>query len=238
MNLIAALGVLGSMLALSAIASPALAQNAPAPVPPLPWPPPPVEPAPAPYPSASQLPAVPQPPPAPGAWAPPNSGYWPPQPTQVAPPPGPRTLPYVEGQPAPAGYELQSSRSRPLIIGGAVTLALSWNAALLAGYIVEMSYSADCEDNWSSRCDVKPYLMLGIPLAGPFLGAMSLDMNPTEQAVALLDGAAQIGGLVLLLVGTTRRSYQWVRIETDFARWTIVPTKVGSGSGLGLVGSF
>jgi hypothetical protein len=75
---------------------------------------------------------------------------------------------------------------------------------------------------------------LYIPAVGPFI-----PMIPTSTATGswlnAMDGAGQIAGLVMLIVGLTSPKTVLARNDLGTAR---APPYVGSGAGFGLVGSF
>lgn len=163
-----------------------------------------------------------------------------PGPVYVQPSPfyiqGPRTLPYDEGQPIPPGYTRREKPRLGLIIGGAVTLGVSYLLSLMA-FVIDDSVS--CVDDFGDgSCDDGSDLWpLAIPVAGPFLTIGTTDGEQDSLTILLLDGIAQVGGVVMLVLGVT--SKKTVLVRNDLAEVHLAPVALsGGGHGLGLAGHF
>ena len=77
-----------------------------------------------------------------------------------------------------------------------------------------------------------------LPLAGPIIGAATAS-DPSAALFYALQGACQIAGTVLIVLGFSLRSEVVVpRIpfgdDDDAPALTVLPTKVGSGYGVGV----
>lgn len=163
-----------------------------------------------------------------------------PGPVYVQPSPfyiqGPRTLPYDEGQPIPQGYTRREKPRLGLIIGGAVTLGVSYLLSLMA-FVIDDSVSC-VEFDGSGGCDETSDLWpLAIPVAGPFLTIGTTDGEQDSLTILLLDGLAQVGGVVMLVLGVT--SKKTVLVRNDLAEVHVTPLSFANGGhGLGLAGHF
>jgi hypothetical protein len=185
-----------------------------------------------------ELPPAPAPPPVVVQPAPeqPTPYYWP-APTQYyRPPPGPAELPYQEGMQAPPGYELQSRRSIPLIVSGSVTLGVAWYVAFVVGYMGLVLESIGCSGN---DCQGGDWALVMVPVIGPIMGAMTLDTTATARTALVMDGLAQVGGIVMLAMGIKTVSHKWVRVDDAKLNWRLSPIRAGgSGMGLGVSATF
>jgi hypothetical protein len=146
----------------------------------------------------------------------------------------PEELPYDEEQSVPWGYRPESRIRKGLVIGGAVTLGVSY--ALVAMVGVE-SPSSD-ENRW-----------LLVPVVGPFITMALHDHSCKNQdhecdlqgvgdffADVLLtaDGLAQATGAALLTVGLAAPYKVLVRADRSAGtRWLPMPTTFG-GRGIGV----
>ncbi len=198
--------------------------------------------------------AQPAPPPAPAppyaqpyGYPPPYPPYPPPYPyppyaypvpyQQPAPPP--KSLPY-EGGRVPEGYHVDESVRRGPAIGGAITFGVAY----MMGITAASSYSFSNQSGW-----------LALPLAGPFITMWTRenrclsssdtssypstpceDDKATVRMLLVLDGMAQVTGVALFAWGMSTTSKRLVR--NDVTRLVVAPTRVGSGYGLGALGSF
>jgi len=135
----------------------------------------------------------------------------------------------------PQGYELQSRRSIPLIVSGSVTLGVAWYVAFVVGYFGLILESFDSShDNQASS-----WGLVMVPVAGPFLGALTLDTSATARTALVIDGLAQVGGIVMLAMGVKTVTHKWVRVDDAKLDWRVAPIRAGgSGMGLGVVGRF
>ncbi|WP_437644292.1 hypothetical protein [Sorangium sp. So ce362] len=158
----------------------------------------------------------------PPGYAPP--GYLPPgyAPPGYPPPPGyapaappvilgmPRTLPFKEREPPPAGYRLETQMSRRLVVAGSIVLGTAWAlAALTAGSIL-----AEGESEAGS------YTPLFVPVGGPFITLatgedidFSSDGGQVAGSLVLLNGLTQVTGFALLVAGLVSNQQVWVRSD-------------------------
>jgi hypothetical protein len=220
------------------LATPASAQQpetapaeppAPAPEPPAPAPEPPA-PAPEPPVPVAQPAPAPQPPrpPAPqrGYGYPPPYGY--PGYGYGYPPYGygygygypvepPARLPYKEGEPAPAGYHLDTRIRKGLVIAGSTTFG--------ACYLLSVGVAAAFQDD-NDADDVTPMF---VPLVGPFLTMGTADPTGFATFALTVDGLAQTVGLGMFIAGIANEERVWVH--------DTVSLRVGPGS-LGVEGQF
>jgi hypothetical protein len=139
-------------------------------------------------------------------------------------PSGPREITeWTEGDPVPTGYHLARRTRKGFIIGGAVTFA--------SLYLLSAFSAATLDDAGEG-----PAQALYIPAIGPFI---QMFYTTTERGKLLdaLDGVAQTGALVMLVVGLTSPRTIPVR---DLATPSVLPVPYvsESGGGLRVVGSF
>jgi hypothetical protein len=179
-------------------------------------------------------PAYGQPPPGygqpPAGYPPP---YYPPPPAYVQPL-GPKTIDdWEEGQPVPAGYRPVTRVRKGLIIAGAVTFGTTYILSALAGAV----------DHDTGNKELGG---LFVPCAGPFIAMGTLSSNNNLHAassfILILDGIAQTGGLAMLVIGIAAPTTKLVRNDIGLpggGKLTIQPTpmRVGTGHGLGIVGT-
>ncbi len=225
-----------SLLVVALGATTASAQTAPAPAPGDAAPPPP--------PASGTAPPPAQPPPPGGYQYPygqyPYSPYPYPYPYPGYPPaaaqskPKPRVLPYHEGQRIPDGYYLEDGIHRGAAIAGAAVLGGSYGI----GIATAAGFNFVDRSGW-----------LALPVAGPFITAAARHdtcptttdtYNPcTDDQVArtmlILDGLAQTTGAILLVWGLNTHTKQLVREDAKYV--VVMPTRVGSGYGLGVTGN-
>src|SRR5690606_38236504 len=146
----------------------------------------------------------------------------------------PETLPYVEGEPVPEGYRVDTRIRKGLVIGGAVTFGVTYLAA--AGLAVQAhndEYDA-ADELFEDESDAN---VLFIPIAGPFIMAGKLAEERREAAaVAAVDGLAQAAGLSMFIAGLAAPKTVLVKDETHSL--SVTPTAPGASSGLTVVGSF
>ena len=191
------------------LGSASLAAQQPPPQPPAPPPaqPPPSQPPPAMQPAPMQPPPGQAPPgqPPPGSPPPPPGYGWGPPPQQgyggypypyYYPPPQalapPRTLPYEEGQAVPPGYHTDTRARKGLVIAGVVTFG--------SAYLISVLGASTAASDGGRTSD--GFVPLFIPVAGPFvtLGTMDKDASGAVP-LFILDGVAQVGGVILFIGG-------------------------------------
>jgi hypothetical protein len=206
------------------LATPPLAAQAP----PAPAQPAPEQGQPPPQPYPYPYPYPPQPYPYPYAY-PPQA-----QPAVKEPP---REIKYREGESTPPGYTYVERTRSGMVLAGALVLGIPYTLGLYA------AAAADFENGsgW-----------LVVPAAGPFLMIGARDSKCDDRdgdagdalecagdvyltMLLVLDGLAQTAGAALLLIGVTSPKRLWVRQDLAVS---VGPTRVGSGYGLGAVGSF
>jgi hypothetical protein len=203
--------------------------------------------------------AAPAPPPAqPAPWAttpqpgmtPPSPSWSPaPAPELQRPSPGvgfyPAALPYVEGQPVPDGYRLDSSSNTGLMVGGLLTLLAGYGAA----FVVASGNDFENGTQWLVVPVIGPWGALASrenPCAG--IDVMNAEIEDAEciekaldeaQLIAFLtvDGIAQVVGATLFLIGAASR--EKVLLRNDIAGVHLAPSGLGRRAlGLTATGQF
>jgi hypothetical protein len=150
-------------------------------------------------------------------------------------------LPYEPGQPVPAGYHVEERVRKGLVIGGGITLGVSWLFSATA------AVSSDYDDK-------SGFLM--IPVLGPWLmlaagGAKDKTCTEPEypynydddcgsragvRGLLFFDGITQAAGTVMLATGLFATRQRLIRNNLTVA---FAPTRVGvDGYGVGAVGHF
>jgi hypothetical protein len=131
-----------------------------------------------------------------------------------------------EGRATPLGYTAVQRTRKGLLIGGGVTLGVSYGISALTASIGE-------DTKGSGQNEVAA---MWIPLAGPFI-----EIGQTDSATARLFlaglGAAQVAGAVMLYYGLTTTKRVFVRNDL-VGNMTITPTAGNGSSGFALTGSF
>ena len=138
---------------------------------------------------------------------------------------GPRQIrDWNEGEPVPPGYHPAQRTRTGLIVGGAVLFGVFY---LISAFVA--SVSSDSGNSGNNA--------LWLPGVGPFI-QMANTSSATGNLVLVIDGAAQSGGLAMLIYGIV--SPKTVLVRNDLATTPLVlPIRVGSdGYGLGVVGHF
>lgn len=146
---------------------------------------------------------------------------------------GPRIIrDYEEGEPIPPGYHAETRIRSGLVVGGAVTFGVMYLISVLVG--AAMNDAAKAESAYGGGGTRGDFLF--VPVLGPFL-QMSKTSTSSGNVTLAIDGIAQAGGAVMLVVGVT--SPRTVLVRNDLGEIRITPMKVGErGTGLGLVGTF
>ncbi len=147
-------------------------------------------------------------------------------------------LPYEAGQPVPPGYHVATELREGLLIAGGV---LFWAGYIPSSVIASTQSGRHCADrvgaSQASDClEVSRYVILDVPLAGPFIGIGTLHPGVGAAIGLAALGAVQVTGAVMVVVGLAapRRT-----LRRDVARIRGVTPVVGSGAaGLCVVGSF
>jgi len=150
---------------------------------------------------------------------------------------------YVEGQPIPAGYHVETRPRKGFVVAGAIVFG--------SLYVISVSVAG------SSKRTGDGYLL--IPVMGPFIDLGARDdrcsssnsfacssTDSSERFWLTFDGIGQAAGATLLIVGLAAQEKMLERDDVpltskrggDFA-WTLTPRSFGkSGLGLGVLGSF
>lgn len=159
--------------------------------------------------------------------APPPSSYPPPP-----PPEGPRYLPFESGQPVPPGYYVQESVRKGPVIAGAIVLGIPY----VIGLSVASGNNFEGSTGWLVIPAIGPWIALGTRENDCTDGSFDCTTDSAERTLLTLDGLMQTTGAVLLIWGLSSSSKRLVR--NDIVELTVTPTLVGSGYGLGAVGTF
>jgi hypothetical protein len=191
---------LGASLAILGGATMASAQG-------MPPPPPPPTPAES---VAQPIPPPPTPVPAgpsyaaPGQTAPQVAPGYPPHGYPQAMFFGPSRLPYNESEPVPPGYEIQTRTRMGMVKAGIATF--------VPLYALSALYGATYLGNESGGA--KQYGPMIIPIIGPLV-TMGTSDNGDGNFILLLDGAGQITGAVLFIVGMLSEEKYLARNTTE-----------------------
>lgn len=172
--------------------------------------------------------------------------------TPAPPPPGapvavpgymPPTLAWNKGDPIPAGYTPSTEIRTGFVVGGGVTLGVTW---LFGSALPSVVLLTGCGKE-AGPCATGATLL--VPGIGPFIAMAPLaawskgDTNAAPAYVILaLDGIVQSTGAALLLYGLLAQKDVLVRkreVGENTLRWMPTPMRLGaSGHGLGVVGTF
>ena len=138
---------------------------------------------------------------------------------------------WKDGEPVPAGYRVERSSKRALVLG-AMTLGMTWAASASVGALMLQ--------------DPALSVPLFIPVVGPFIEVGTFTYryrNEPSWGVALadvaflLDGFVQATGLVLVILGARTPSARLVKVRAVEAE--LVPMwMVSGGAGVGVFGRF
>lgn len=161
----------------------------------------------------------------------------PPPPVVSAPPPSPSQ--WQPGDPVPRGYHVEDQPRSGLVVAGAITLGIPYFFSAVAA----LSANSQNESAW-----------LYMPVAGPWLTlgrrAYSCNADATNQTTSqslgcvadvfvvmglIFDGIVQATGATLLLVGELATRPGLARDESALR---VVPMRLGTGAGAGVVGTF
>jgi hypothetical protein len=145
-----------------------------------------------------------------------------------AEPPTPAPPPWHEGEPVPPGYHRASHVRRGLVAGGASLFVLPYLASAIAA---TTGYTMDAGTE-SARG------VLWVPAVGPFI-MMGSTRSAGLDALLVLDGLAQIGGITLFACGlATPEPVIAPNAPAEPPRVSLAPLVTRGGSGLVLMGSF
>lgn len=118
-----------------------------------------------------------------------------------------------------------------LVIGGGATFLASYGVAVAAAGLVNRGCSDVLGRRGDEPCDAHPYIRLTIPLVGPFTYAGEKDAG--TRALILADGALQVAGATLAIVGLVWTKPTGTQASTR-PSWTPI---VGNRS-VGVAGTF
>jgi hypothetical protein len=129
-------------------------------------------------------------------------------------------------RPAPAGYTAVMRPRRHLIVGGAVTLGVSYSISAMVAAIGD-----DTSDGGRNEVGA-----MWIPVAGPFIQLADTNSSTARVFLAGL-GGAQLAGAIMLYYGLTTQQRIFVRNDL-VGSMTILPTSGNGVSGMALAGRF
>jgi hypothetical protein len=151
---------------------------------------------------------------------------------------------YVEGQPVPAGYHVETRPRKGLVVAGAIVFG--------SLYVISASVAG------SSKRDGDGFLL--IPVFGPFidLGQRGDSCNSNNNAFLcsstdsserfwlVFDGLGQAAGATMLIAGLVAQEKMLERDDVPLTSkrsstfaWTLTPRSIGkNGLGLGVQGIF
>ncbi len=130
------------------------------------------------------------------------------------------------GGPVPPGARLETRRSAALMITGGVVFALAYAVSILDS---SCAYSSSCSGQW-----------LYVPMAGPFIALGIGPHSATDQALLVVDGILQIGGVAAFVAGmlVTHQVLVYVDYANDAhrpparrAEWMLTPGAPGAALG-------
>lgn len=107
----------------------------------------------------------------------------------------------TEGRAAPAGYTAVQRSRKGLLIGGGVTLGVSYGISAMTAAIGDDFAGSDGKNEVAA---------LWIPVAGPFIQIANSDSSTAKVFLFGL-GAAQVAGAVMLYYGLTTKKTVFVR---------------------------
>ena len=147
---------------------------------------------------------------------------------------GPEEIDAEEGRRAPAGYTPVKRTRKGMLIGGGVTLGVSYGYAVLFAAAASDEANYDSYDDTSSRKN--ELAALWIPVAGPFIQMADTDSSIGKLALAGL-GTAQVIGAVMLYYGLTTKKTVYVRNDL-VGNLSVTPMTGNGNTGVALSGSF
>lgn len=155
-------------------------------------------------------------------------GETPPSPSAYAPASsscadaGPEQMDY-DSDTVPPCYTHVRRRRKGLVLGGAVTLGLSYAMALAGAAATQQSQDPD---------DRKGGEWMAVPVVGPFI---YVGENERGLAPGVILGLLETGGAAMLIAGLATHRDLFVRVDTLTVRVTPI---VGATNGLAAVGTF
>jgi hypothetical protein len=163
-----------------------------------------------------------------------------PQPQQQYQAPPPRRQPYHDGDPVPDGYHVEDKPRSGLVVGGWLMLLIPYGISALSA----VAAKGDNETGWLYVPVAGPWFMMGRRnYADPGCGHKNNDASDGLGCVAdvfvvtglIVDGVLQAAGATMLLLAYLNPKQELVR---DQRAVRVLPTRVGSGYGLGLGATF
>lgn len=142
-----------------------------------------------------------------------------------APPPPPPRKPFVEGQPAPEGYRLQTGPNKRMLVAGAAMFGGAYLFSVL-GAAFALGEEGPDQDKWAPLFVpvVGPWVTLGTASDQAFNGRAT---DGDELGILLvLDGVAQAAGLTIFIIGAASQRREWVRKDLS---WLVPEARVGLG---------
>ncbi len=189
--------------------------------------------------SPALAPAPYQPPGGAPPGAPPDDGppgYGPP--AYAAQPPGmpvygPEEITDVDDSaPVPYGYTKVSRKRKGLIIGGAVTLGVTY----LTTAVVATAFVVGGFVLFPVGSDSTKYTRLYLPVVGPFLAIGQFD-RPRDQFYLAVSGLGQTAGALMLVYGIASPRRMLVRNDRLIVT-SVAPMIAPGATGLSVVGRF
>ena len=145
---------------------------------------------------------------------------------------------FDHNRPIPDGYTLVHRTRKGLLIGGGVTLGVTYGISLLVAAVGEDTKSCDNYDyntGAQSGCTNHDAAM-AIPVAGPFIQIANENSAVAKLFLAGM-GGAQVAGAIMLYYGMTTKKA--VLVRNDIVGSLNLTPMVGAGNtGLALSGRF
>jgi hypothetical protein len=167
-----------------------------------------------------------------------------PPPLPSPPPPPPAVVAaspseWRPGDPVPRGYHVEDQPRSGLVIGGVITLGVPYFFSAVAA----LSANSQNESGWLYAPVAGPWLTLGRRAYSCNADANNPSTSQSLGCVAdvfvvmglIFDGIVQATGATLLLVGVLDTKPGLARDESALR---VVPMRLGSGVGAGVVGGF
>jgi hypothetical protein len=152
---------------------------------------------------------------------------------------------WVVGQPVPAGYHTKK-QFRYGLIGGGAALFIATYAGSVFAYVISEANQDGCPGGAANQAipGCPPVLSdLRYPVGGPFAQVGTAGVTPVGNFVLAVDGLAQAGGLVMVVLGFALPTTVVVRDDMASStshplELTVVPILAHGQNGLGVVGRF
>jgi hypothetical protein len=149
---------------------------------------------------------------------------------------GPDEIDAEEGRRAPLGYTAVQRTRKGMLIGGGITLGVSYMySALFAATGADEANNSYNYDGTTSSGENK-FAAMWIPVAGPFIQISQTDSATARLALAGL-GTAEVIGAVMLYYGLTTTKKVYVRNDL-VGNLSVAPMTGNGASGMALSGRF